>query len=176
MSERFHILTPCARPQNIARIWESIQASEPHPFEVRWHIAAQGPEPDPFGINKTNELLDGACDGWVLTFADDSLIHPSLMRRVGEIAAQQPHAGAIIVTQQRRDYLGVLRACPENMEIGRVSGDQIVWRREFLGDSRFDYAKHAHCCDGALICERYQAAPERFVFVDEVLSWFNRLA
>lgn len=174
MSERFHILTPCARPQNVARIWESIIQSEPHPFEVRWHLALQGPEPDPHGINKTNELLDGACDGWVLTFADDSLLHPALMRRVSEIA--RPDVGAIVVTQQRRDFLGTLHAGPDNMQIGRVSGDQIVWRREFLGEHRFDYATYAHCCDGALICERYQVDPERFVFMDEVLSWFNRLA
>lgn len=174
MSERFHILTPCARPQNVARIWESIVQSEAHPFEVRWHLALQGAEVDPHGINKTNELLDGACDGWVLTFADDSVLHPVLMRRVGEVI--RPDVGAVVVTQQRRDFLGTLHACPGNMKIGQVSGDQIVWRREFLGESRFDYATHAHCCDGALICERYQAAPERFLFLDEVLSWFNWLA
>lgn len=175
MSERLHIVMPCARPENLEQIAQSIRGVEAHPFEVRWHVLLQGPEPDPFGVSKTNEAIDAIRDGWIWCFADDSLVHPSMFRRLGEILTEMPRAQAVVFSEQRNDFLGVLRAAPENVRIGAISGDQVVMRRELYGDRRYDYATHKHCCDGALLTEIYQATPAVFVFHDEVLVWFNRL-
>lgn len=175
MVERVHIVMPCSRPENLEQIARSIRNVEAHPFEVRWHVLLQGPEADPFGVNKTNEAIDAIRDGWIWCFADDSLVHPSMFRRLGEITAEQPCAQAVVFSQERHDYLGILHAAPENVRIGAISGDQVVMRRALYGETRYDYQTHKHCCDGALLTAIYQANPDVFVFCDEVLVWFNRL-
>ncbi len=58
MAERMHVIMSCSRPDNIPIIAPTYLKMSPHPFELRWHICQQGPEPDPKGIAKNNEMLD----------------------------------------------------------------------------------------------------------------------
>ena len=58
---KLHIITPFlkSRAENVGKIARYfMEEMEPHPFAVRWHIAIQGEEHDPYGMNKTNEMLD----------------------------------------------------------------------------------------------------------------------
>lgn len=148
---------------------------EPHPFEVRWHILLQGPEEDPKGVNKVNEGIDQAPDGWLMLISDDTDQHPALFRRLGETIAANPKAGAVVFSQDRHEGRFHLRARPDNMHPCHVCGGQIAWERAFLGTNRYNYAKHGGTCDGELIRFMYKQAPERFVFVEEVLTKFGSL-
>lgn len=172
---RLHIIMPCARPENVPAILESLLTCEPHPFELRWHVAMQGPEEDPKGIRKVNEALDDIQDGWIWCFADDSLVHPRMFRRLGEVIAGCPTARAIVLSEERRDGLGVLHAHPDNMRPFGISGDQYVLHRSLIGQRRYNYRAYGDRCDGMFIARLYQDEKAAFVFVDEVLVWFNRL-
>jgi hypothetical protein len=173
---RLHIIMACARPWNIPRLAPAyLERMEAHPFEVRWHILLQGPEPDPKGVAKTNEALDQIRDGWVLTLADDTDQHPSLFRRLGEVIATHPQAGAVVFSQDRHRGRHILRPTPATMGPCHVCGGQVAWERQFLGDVRFDWDQHGGCADGHVIQRLHQAHPDRFVFVDEVLMRFGSL-
>src|SRR2546423_14867340 len=100
MATRLHIVMPCARPQNIPILAPKyLQEVVPHPFELRWHILQQGPDPDPKGIYKINEMLDLIRGGWFMTVADDTIQHPELFSRIGEMIETHPQAGAIVFSQ-----------------------------------------------------------------------------
>lgn len=176
MAERLHIIMPSNRPWNIARLSEAyLEKMEPHPFELRWHIMLQGPEPDPKGTRKTNEAIDFIPNGWLMMLADDTDQHPALFRRLGEVVAKNPDAGAVVFSQDRYRGKFTLHAHPNNMTPCHVCGSQVVWNREFLGSHRYEYEKYGGTCDGELIKKVFDLHPERFVFVDEVLIRFGSL-
>lgn len=175
MSDRFHIVTPVSRPQNLSRILDFyVSKMEPHPFEVRIHLAVQGPEPDPKGCHKVNEIIDMIKDGWVITVSDDTLQHPALFRRVAEIQTQTPSVGAIVFGQLRGPNCE-FHSGPDKVHPCLICGGQIVYQRWILGNERFDCGALLEQSDGYLIEKLYQAKPEAFVFSRELLMKFNSL-
>lgn len=176
MIPRIYIVMPVSRPENLGRIAQYyLSDMEPHPFEIRWLIGMQGPEPDPKGINKENELIDMIPGvGWFLTQADDTFHDPSLFRRIAEIIEANPNAGLIAFSGQRGPG-GVLNACPENACVCHMCGSQIVIKKEFMGSDRFNYQEHGVLSDGRMIEHLKAKDPSRIVYVDELLTYFNRM-
>ena len=189
MSPRLHIITPCARPQNLPLITKNLLIEQrPHPFEVRLHIMAQGAiEADPKGYFKVNEGIDLTKDGWIWGPSDDT-IHPSaLFATLGRLVGTKPTPGAIVFSQHRKGVCpwtggawdngepGILRARPENMKRCRVDATQVFWNRVWLGDRRYDFQRYGPEADGALISELYQKHPDKFLLHDEVLTSFGAL-
>lgn len=173
---RLHILMSCVRPQNIPKISEYILECDPHPFEIRWHILQQGPDPDPKGIRKVNEELDRIKDGWFWTASDDAQHSKSLFRRLGETIAANPECGVVVFSERRDHKEGpILHAHADNMRPCCVDGTQPIFRRDLIGDHRFDFDQYGDQCDGRFIQLIHQQHPDKFVFVDEVLMNFNSL-
>lgn len=154
-------------------------AMENHPFEIRIHIMAQGPEPDPKGNYKVNEGIECCPGGWVMMLADDTDQHPALFRRLGEEIEKHPDAGAFVFTQDRGPRWGdrwILHASPGNMQPGCVCGGQIIYRRALLGQKwRFEFDKYQERADGNMAQQLFAAHPEKFVFVPEMLTRFGSL-
>jgi len=177
MSERFHILMPCAKPWNIPRLAHGILEADPHPFELRWHIMQQGPEPDPKGLRKINEALGWISDGWFWTPSDDSIHSPRLFRRVGELMASRQDAVGIVFSEQRgpEEQYKILYASREEMLPCHVDGSQCVWRRDAIGELRYDFDAHAEQADGVFAQQMAERYGERILYADEVLCRFNSL-
>lgn len=175
MAERLHLVMPSIRAENIGRIaMFYAREMEPHPFEVRWHILFQGPESDPKGVKKTNEGIDGIKDGWVIGVGDDTVHHPSLFRRIGEISDANPGIGAIVFSENRGNGY-ILRASPHTVQPGLICGGQVVWRRWLLGDHRLDWDRFQERADGNLIQHIYTLNPGAFFFTDEPIMYFDSL-
>ena len=175
MAERLHIIMPSGKPKNLPAIFDYYaHKMEPHDFELRWHVMQQGPEPDPKGVNKCNEALEGITAGWVLFHADDTMQFPPFFRRLAEEIEAHPDAGAFVFGQQRRRGV-VLMPNSERMRPCGVCGGQVVWRRDFLGDNRCDYDAGGSRCDGEFIKRMYEGDPDAFVFVHEVLMTHNSM-
>lgn len=177
---RLFLLIPSYRPH---WAWRCVRfyltEMEPHPFELRTIVASQNVYPDPCGIQKLNEcldLIDSDCPSWLFTFADDTIQHASLFRRLGETIEAKPHARAVMfdqVTRHAKDGTGVLRVGPNNCRPCHCCGGQVAWRRDFIGNNRFGYAEFGGRCDGEFIQARYRENPEAFVFVNEPLTYFG---
>ena len=175
MSDRFYVVMPTSRPWNIPRIahrW--LSEMEPHPFEIRWWVMVQGPEPDPKGVNKSNEALRLIKDGWVMAASDDTVHEPALLRRLGEVVKDNPNIKAIVVSE-RRPGDNVLHAHPDNMRKCHVDGQQVIWRGDFINNQQFDYGGFGPAADGDLIERMWAHDKGAFFFLDEVLVNFNSL-
>jgi len=178
MSPRLHLLMPCAYPERLPALLPSYTtAMEPHAWELRIHILLQGPDADPKGILKVNECLEEirGDGGWFMTPSDDTIQHPALFRRMGEELAQNPDAVAIVVGQERRDGLGNLFACPEQVRIGRIDGMQTCWNRAWIKQERYEWEKWGMFCDGEFAVRMFARAPQRFIFIPEMLTRHNSL-
>ncbi len=181
---------PCAKPWNLPAISMCLlRKQEPHDFEIRWHLMCQGPEPDPKGFRKFIEGMRMVKDGWIWGPSDDTLQPRSLLQRLCQLVCANPGAGVIVFSQLRSrrencpwlgrpwpaDHEPVLRARPENMRPCRVDSTQCFFKKEFIGDRVFDFDRYRFEADGNFIMQLYQESPHRFVFCDEILTWFNSL-
>jgi len=166
---------PCSRFERLPTIVPAYTGMEKSNWEVRLHLLLQGPDPDPKGILKVNECLneirgDG---GWFMTPSDDTIPYPGLFRRMGEELAKNQDAVAIVVGQERRDNLGNLQARTDNMMISKVDGNQICWNRDWIKEERYEWEKWGIFCDGEFAVRMFARAPQRFIFINELLVRHN---
>lgn len=184
---RLHLCMAVTRPHFLPIIMQGLLVDmEPHPFELRWHLAVQGPEPDPKGSRKFNEMVDAVPSGWLYLMSDDTVPYPRFFRVLGETIEKNPNAGVIVVGQVRpigtsigatATYGGreLLHARKESVYPGAICGGQVVYERSLLGLRRYDHEHHLAASDGVLVSEMFRDHPERFVFVDQTLTRFNSL-
>lgn len=187
---RLWMVTPAYRYWNIGRqMWRYMHEMEPHNLEVRIVFGIQGPERDPKGISKTSEMIDSIKDYaesnrqcWIMMNSDDALHKPPLFRRLEETIRANPQAGVIMFGTERHDggahhdANGFCHANPESILRQDTQGMQFVWKKEFLGDQRYE---PGHPDDGTvdyrLAIKMYHQFPQKFVFIDEPLTTFNSM-
>lgn len=170
------MLMPCAHPERLSTILPSYTtAMQPSIWEIRLHILLQGPDPDPKGILKVNECLNNLRDGWFMTPSDDTIQYPSLFQRLGEELLKHPDAVAFVVGQERKPGLSPLKAAPDQVQIGKIDGCQVCWNRAWIKDARYDWENYGRTCDGEFAVRLFALAPQRFVFIDEILTRHNSM-
>ena len=175
MAERLHIILPTGHPTYLETIIPCyLQDMEPHPYELRIHIMLQGPEPDDKGTNKTNEGIQMIQDGWLFMQADDAMPHPACFRRLAEITKANPHIGAVVFTCRREIRGDGFADVPTNLANMIIQGGQIAWKREWLGEWRYDNTRRG-TCDLKLAIEKLRSDPSRVFMCDEALVTFNSL-
>ena len=191
------LLTPSIREQNLPVIARQIAEYHHGEFDLTWLIVLDFPEDHTLpsdvaealdrpwiqycfhqdaksfkGISQCNHGLDLVSTGFVCFSADDNCPHPQFFQRLEGVIAADSSKRAIIVSEQRSDGRGILRAAPENMRVGQVDGAQIVVHRSLLGNWRFPLHD---CCDG-LLCEwLHREHEDKIVYVDDILAGFEVL-
>ncbi len=185
MSERLHIVMPVSRPKNLHLILDNyLEHQLQHPFEIRWHLMLQGPEPDPKGYLKCCEGAVLCSTGWLWFPSDDSLQETYLFRRLGEVMSANPHARAIVFSEKRGGVCpytggawpldpGILFARPENMKRCHVDCTQVFFHhslKPFFNTK--DYGDEA---DGGFIVDTYQKHQDLFVFSPDDFVLFGSL-
>jgi hypothetical protein len=190
MSSDLYVVTPCARPQNLPRIAESIRAADKAPaVALHWLVVLD----DRFDIPAVvladpevvicrgatgvaghagrNDALQRIESGWIVFVDDDNLLHPALPRLLAETLAARPDARFIVFDQDLGD--GIRKAGRENVRVGAIDSAQFAFDRSFAGEERFDV--YAYSADGIFASRLFANAPERFAFVNETAAFYNAL-
>lgn len=163
---RLHVLTACSRPENLARVGESIGAATCESWEVCWHVRFDLAREHVGGQKLKNDMLDQIGDGWVYFLDDDTVMHPDLLR----VLAENVRADAVVVSQQRSDG-PVLRAASTNLRVGFVDIGQAVLRRDLIGNARIPTT---YVGDGVFLSELL-SGHVGVAYLDAILSYHNAL-
>lgn len=169
-----HVITPTMRTENLASMVYSItSATKPHNLSIRWHCIFKNNENRYNIINVYNEILDDIKEGWVHFLCDDNCFHPDLFSELSKAIDANPDMGAFIVSIFGR-HGKVMKACPENMVKFGVDAAQTFIRRDIIGDIRYK-VHQSFSADSKFVCDVYKKHPEKFVFTDKVLAYYERL-
>lgn len=171
-----HILTSCSRPFGVEKIAETLpfEACRDHWFLIRWHIAFQSHlQQDDYGGVKHNETIAMLPDdAWIWILDDDNLVHPDFFKALWKAWIAFPEKDAIVFSSIRKDKLAPgLKACPENMVLGRVDMAQVIFKKSLMRGMRFH--ENHKMCDGVLFEAMHKDAPGSFAFVDLQVINYN---
>ncbi|MFN8625069.1 MAG: glycosyltransferase [Candidatus Binatia bacterium] len=126
-------------------------------------------------INSVLRSLHGQ-DFWHYVVDDDNILHPALLTRISQALEQTPSARGFIFSQWvgGMDFSGVdvREATPENVALSKIDQAQYLLHSRLIGSRRYptDYLG-----DGRFIVDLYHAAANVFVFLPEVLCYYNKL-
>lgn len=169
---KLHLLTACTRPENLPRLSASIVEAGCLSVNLAWHVHQDTECRHVGGQRLKNEMIDLISDGWLHILDDDTILHPMLPRRLFAITREQPDAGLVVVGQllPGGEYR---RPAPGCLAVNQVDAAQLLINRQALGGLRLP---EAYAGDG-LLAEELAAtlAPERIVYLDEPLCYYNRL-
>jgi hypothetical protein len=170
---RLHILTAVTRPENLPEIGESImEAKDRAPqVDLTWHRLVDLEREFVGGQVLKNRMLNNITDGWVCILDDDTIMHHQFLRKVSRKVGYHRYVNAIVVSQRRTTGV-VLKAAPENMEIGKVDAGQVVIRRNVIGNTRIP---EYYAGDGEWIQDLLYGQPD-VLFMPDVLSLHNALS
>lgn len=171
---RLTIITCTIRPDGAIKAARSIQAANPHPFDLRHVIAYWAGEPDHTRERVApwlTDLVADVSDGWLLFIDDDNRLHPGLLARLSTLIEAHPDARAFVFDCLYPGmYEDRLRAGPTRMRPCQVDGGQLVLHASIAKSVAI--APHG-CYDGVYAQVLYQRHVDAFIFVNEALTYHN---
>lgn len=124
------------------------------------------------GHSYLNEVYQ-EMDGFIYNLDDDNLLHENFYRSLDKLGGWKQKVLVFNQYVGGMDFSGldVRQARPENMRIGSVDFGQIVFDRSLTVDTKL--IPDCYWADGQLIQDLYAKHPFEFLFIDEVLSYYN---
>ena len=174
-SSTIHIVCTSARPHLLHGLLSSITHSNEHSLDIKWHVMFKGAVSDPGGRNAVNETLahlPRSSQDWLLFMCDDNLVHPQLFKKLCEVIRILPDIAALVVSQERHDSEegSVWPAIKQIMTPGYVDSSQVVIRTDIIGER---LVSGTNISDGEFIVDIYKSNRDRFLFLEETLSYFE---
>jgi glycosyltransferase involved in cell wall biosynthesis len=195
----FNIITRCSRTKNLLSVKDSIFNQSPN---VIWHVyfdtlhlkdidadlltELQDPNikitfkksiPGDYGHQFINDAIDLIQDGWIYVLDDDNILHEDFISTLTTYILENPDKKAFIFNQKvdGKDFtkLDIRVAKPENMKVQLVDMAQFLLRRDLIGEMRLKSGDYK--ADGYFIEDVYKSNPEDFLFINEVICYYNYL-
>tara|TARA_R110000737_G_scaffold341145_1_gene364633 strand:+ start:664 stop:2517 length:1854 start_codon:yes stop_codon:yes gene_type:complete len=201
---KINVITRCTRTSNLLKIKPTVfDTVKSEGIEIHWHImfdtgalkdidAEILAELDQANTTihfikgkkggmmypETTDLIRSIKTGWFYLLDDDNIMHPEFYQRVRDAAAQPSNSGkqVIMVGQSvdGKDFTGLQyrEATPESTGFRKTDIAQILFSGELLETYGFTAS---YAADGYFIEEVYTNNPSTFVWINEVLSYYNFL-
>jgi len=195
-----NIITRCTRLDNINKVKESIFNTQK--FEVKWfvlfdtssikqvdsevlsnlqesgaNIKFLNGEPGDFGHNLINKTIDQIESGFIYVLDDDNILHENFYDRLSEIIDNNPDKGGFIFNQKvdGKDFtkLDVRLASPENTKVQSIDMSQFLLDRKLISEHRIPF--RIYMGDGIFIESLFNENKDSFLFIDEILCYYNFL-
>lgn len=187
-----HIITPCSRPENLQRIFESINIDcywwivfdrETIPEiklknvnECNVDVKLMAIKGGVVGKKQINHALDQINNGWVYVLDDDNLLHPRFKMFIKTFESfvlnyKKHRIEGVIFSQELSP--GVVRHNnSENIKVCQIDQAQFLLKRTLIKDNRYQNSYEA---DGLFISKFYKENKDKFIITNAVLSYYNRL-
>lgn len=191
-----NIITRCTRTKNLLQIKDSIFKNVS--IEVKWYLIFDtssikdidanllskiqdkntiikyynGFSGD-YGHNLINITIDEIESGWIYILDDDNILHENFIDNL--IPHFTSNYQGIIFSQfvGGKDFTGlnVRDAIPENIKVQKIDMAQFILKRELIANKRLKTFEYK--ADGYFIEELYKENPDKFLILNEVLSYYN---
>jgi len=196
---KISIITRCTRTQNLEIIKESIFNNVPNGFNLTWHIlfdtavlkdidaellsrlntdniVLHFKKGDEWGNwNRLNDLIQ-QISGWIYNLDDDNILHEDFYQKVSETIANNPKCLGLIFSQKVGgiDFSGVdvREADPKNTVVQKIDLAQWLIHSELHLNNLYGSGYRA---DGEFIESLYKENPDSFVFIKDILCYYNAL-
>lgn len=182
-----YIVTACARPNNLQKMYESIKFDKiakwaiiydnrQFPFSAKWPAHEKIVELSCTGHGiaghpQRNMFLDIAkqqgVDGYFYFLDDDNIMHPDFWSLLDHI--QPGHIYTF--DQERKDHLQVLKG--DVVEVGKIDTSSYTIDLDLIGDVRFDSTRYDG--DGLFVVSLYEKHRLKFLYIDRVMAYYNYL-
>ncbi len=168
--DKLTVITPCTRLENLPAMAESIRPGR-RLFELYWLVIFDmGEYPESrCGNDQRNSGLELVNEGWIYFLDDDNIIHPTFFDRLAQAIRQNPEAAGFLFRQDLGDNM-MRKIIPQ---VNLIDMAQMVIQRELIGEEHFEPPPYN--ADGLFIENLYREHAERFILLDEVMSYYNRL-
>jgi len=131
---------------------------------------------------KINEMMSSGCigEGYVHLIDDDNILHPNFYESVLGAWYENQSAGGFIVSQKvdGKDFTGldIRVASPNNIKVGGIDLAQYIFRSDIPSKYGVEFGT-GYCGDGDFIVDLFERGAEsEFIFIDQVLCYYNYLA
>lgn len=195
---KISIITRCTRTHNLDLVKESIFNKIPEGCNIDWHIVFDTAilkdidaellsrlsndntkfhfkKGDGWGLSQLNELIQNL-DGWIYHLDDDNLLHENFYVKIQEAISNNPKCLAIVFSQKVGgiDFSGVdvREADPKNTVVQKIDLAQWVIHSELHLNNLYGSGYRA---DGEFIQSLYKENRESFIFIKDILCYYNAL-
>lgn len=182
------IITPCSRPENLARMKPSVDIGRKL-FDIDWRIvfdtsvcqpvfvdgaivSGANVENSRFGNGQRNAAIEATDSGWVCFLDDDNAIHPAFFHGIHAAILMHPEKRAFAFKQQLFER-GMRDVCPADMRVNHIDMAQVCMLRGLIGAIRFELEPYN--ADGRFIEAVYNSATQAWGFIHQTLCYYNAL-
>jgi len=191
-----NIITRCTRQENLLEISKSIFTDL---YNIKWYIIFDTNvikqldsdiinsltefgailkfwkgETGDYAHSLINRLLDELGD-WIYIVDDDNKIHEDFYSTIHNKMNYSSDTKGFIFNQKVGgiDFSGVdvRYASPENICVGKIDMAQFILHKDLIGNIRLN--KYMYVADGQFIVDVYNSNSEKFLFINQILSYYN---
>ena len=190
---QFHVVTRCSRVSNLLPLLDTVYSSG---VNVSWHIVFDTKhvkevevsllgklyesgaqlyfrDGDGWGLSNLNDILKSLPEGYVFHLDDDNLIHPEYYKELTKAIKENPEKKAFCYGQLVDTGSGFVRsASPGNTVVGGIDLAQYTVHTDVYKTMSYG---SGYTADGEFIQAYHSAHPEEFVFINEVLCYYNHI-
>jgi len=176
------IITPCSRPENLDALSKSImQLNYPFTWIICYDLRVVkefnpvygatyqiGIEGGVYGNLQRNKAIDYIVNPyeWIYCLDDDNTMHPDFAYLFKQYSLRNPDLDIVTFDQQLSDSVRL----GSDIREGFIDQAQFMVRKRIIEPYEQTYS-----ADGILIEKLYKKYPERTLYYNEVLSYYNRL-
>jgi len=188
----FELFTPSIRYDNVKIIYRSLLPFVNREYDIRWTIVYDSwdkiffeeidkpwirqftyKEPNGVAGNHQRDYALDTIDGNGICFSldDDTIIHNNFFPILYKAAKENPGKSGFLFHDQLSDD-SIIKALPRGIKEGKVGNQNFAVKRTLIGMLRHNIH---YCADGEFIEKLYNQNPSKFMFIDKVLAYHNRL-
>jgi hypothetical protein len=132
------------------------------------------------GNLQRNHALDKITNGWICWIDDDNIMHSDYFKIIVPVIRNTRDViddGGIQAYNIPKEIQGITYASDiragNNISVCNIDTAQFTLKRELIGDTKWDVNRYD--ADGVFISEIYNNNKDKFIILDDVLCYYNKL-
>ena len=200
MKIRFQVITRCTRPQNLLQIYDSFKYTENSQYFVLWHVLFDTSylididskllldldkvnahlhfvesDGSDYLYPQISEVVSNCNGGWVVIMDDDNICYPNYFDILNEQIRTNGKTAYVYEQEVNgKDFTGldIRKVGEQHMKLQHIDSAQYIIHTSLHNQLKYESGYDA---DGKFIEKLYAEYPDKFVFIEKPLCYYNAL-